>query len=84
MLDESIQRLNRWTSNAFKLYFTTTSETLFNLNLNFQKGMSIVVSRATVQRPTVTAMRGPKSGRHVSPTAGRVGEGGRDCTYNSS
>ncbi len=33
MLDESIQRLGRWTSNAFKLYFITIPETLFNLNL---------------------------------------------------
>ncbi len=60
MLDESIQRLGRWTSNAFKLYFTTTPETLFNLNLSFQKGMPLAVPRATVQGPTVTAMRGPK------------------------
>ena len=60
MLDESIQRLGRWTSNAFKLYFTTTPETLFNLNLSFQKGMPIAVPRATVQGPTVTAMQGPK------------------------
>ncbi len=58
--DESIQRLGRWTSNAFKLSFTTTPETLFNLNLSFQKGMPLAVSRAIVQRPTVTAMRGPK------------------------
>ncbi len=35
ILDESIQRLGRWTSNAFNLFFTTTSETLFNLNLGF-------------------------------------------------
>ncbi len=60
ILDESIQRLGRWTSNAFKLYFTTTSETLFNLNLSFQKDMPLAVSRATVQGLTVTAMRGPK------------------------
>lgn len=37
MLDESIQKLGRWSSNAFKLYFTTTPEALFNLNLSFQK-----------------------------------------------
>ncbi len=48
MLDESIQRLGRWTSNAFKLYFTTTPETLFDLNLSFQKGMPLAVPRATV------------------------------------
>ena len=48
MLDESIQKLGRWTSNAFKLYFTTTPETLFNLNLSFQKGMPLAVPRAVV------------------------------------
>ena len=66
MLDESIQRLGRWTSNAFKLYFTTTPQTLFNLNLSFQKGMPLAVLRVTVQGPTVTAMRGPKPWRQVS------------------
>ena len=60
MLDESILRLGRWTSNAFKLYFTTTPETLFNLNLSFQKSMPIAVPRATVQGLTVTEMRGPQ------------------------
>ncbi len=35
ILDESIQRLGRWTSNASKLYFTTTPERLFHLNLSF-------------------------------------------------
>ncbi len=35
LLGQIIQRLGHWTSNAFKLYFTTTLETLFNLNLNF-------------------------------------------------
>ncbi len=35
ILDKSIQRLGSWTSNAFKLYFPTTPETLFNLNLSF-------------------------------------------------
>ncbi len=58
ILHESIQRLGRLTSNAFKLYFTTTPETLFNLNLSFQKGIPLAVPRATVQRPTMTAMRG--------------------------
>ena len=60
MLNESILRLGRWTSNTFKLYFTTTPGRLFNLNLSFQKGMALAVFRATVQGPTVTAMRGPK------------------------
>ncbi len=57
MLNESIQRPGGWTSNAFKLYFTTTPETLFNLNLSFQKSMLLAVPRATVQGPTVTVMQ---------------------------
>ena len=61
MLDESIQRLGRLTSNAIKLYFTTIPETMFNLNLSFHKGMPLAVSRTTVQGLTVTAMRGPKT-----------------------
>ncbi len=60
MLDKNIQRLSRWTSNAFKVYFTTTFETLFNLNLSFQKGMPLAVPRATMQGPTLTKMRRPK------------------------
>lgn len=34
MLDESIQRLGRWTSNPFKLYFTITPKILFSLHLS--------------------------------------------------
>lgn len=54
MLDESIQRLGRWTSNAFRLYFTTSPETLFNLNLSFQKGIPLAVPRAVVQASTTS------------------------------
>ncbi len=66
MLDESIQRLGRWTSNAFKLYFTTNPDTLFHLNLSFQRGMPIAVPRTTFQQQTVTAMQRPKPRRQVS------------------
>ena len=66
MLNKNIQRLGHWTSKTFKLYFTATPETLFNLNLSFQKGKPLAVPRATVQGPTVTAMRGPKPLRQVS------------------
>ncbi len=48
MLDEMIQRLGRWTSNAFRLYFTTSTESLYNLNLSFQKSMPLSVPRAVV------------------------------------
>ncbi len=60
ILDKSIQRLGRWASNNFKLYFTTNTESLFNLNLIFQKGMPLAVPWATMQGQTTTAMRGPK------------------------
>ncbi len=55
MLDESIQRLGRWTSNAFKPDFTTTSETLFNLNLSFQKGVPLAVSRVVVLAAVISS-----------------------------
>ena len=48
MLDESIQRLGRWSSNAFQLYFQTSQASLFNLNLSFQKGIPLAVPRAVV------------------------------------
>lgn len=46
MLDEMIQKLGRWTSNAFRLYFTMSPESLCNLNLSFQKGRPLAVPRA--------------------------------------
>ncbi len=48
MLDEMIQRLGRWTSNAFCPYFTTSSDSLYNLNLSFKKSMPLAVPRAVV------------------------------------
>ncbi len=48
MLDESIQRLGRWTSNAFKLYYKSSPATLYHLNLSFQKGIPLAVPRVTV------------------------------------
>jgi hypothetical protein len=52
MLNENIQRLERWTSNAFRLYFKVSIETRFNLNLNFQMRRSLVISRAI--RPVIS------------------------------
>lgn len=51
MLDENVQRLGRWTSNAFQFYFKTSPATLFNLNPSFQKGIPLAVPRARV-KPT--------------------------------
>jgi hypothetical protein len=39
MLKSDIQKLGRWTSNAFKLYFTTSHYQRFSLSLRFQKGV---------------------------------------------
>lgn len=35
MLDKDIQKLGRWTSASFRLYFVASAQTLFNLNMNF-------------------------------------------------
>jgi integrase len=35
--DEEIQRLGRWTSEAFRLYCTTSQEDLFRLSVRFQR-----------------------------------------------
>lgn len=58
MLDKSIQRLGKWTSNAFILYFTTSLEVLFNLNLSFQKGITLAVTRTTI--PSAKANQLPR------------------------
>lgn len=49
MLDESIQRFGRWTSNSFQLYFKTSPATLFHLNLSFQKGTPLAILRFMYQ-----------------------------------
>ena len=38
MLDEHIQKLGRWSSQTFQLYFKTSSASLYSLNLRFQTG----------------------------------------------
>ena len=53
MLDSQIQKLGRWTSNSFQLYFETSSETLFNLNLRFQTGRPLAIPRV-VGKPRKT------------------------------
>lgn len=45
MLNSQIQKLGRWTSNSYQLYFETSSETLFNLNLRFQTGRPLSIPR---------------------------------------
>ncbi len=47
MLYEDIQKLGRWTSPAFLLYFTSSAQTLYNLNRNFQTGRPVALPRAT-------------------------------------
>ena len=38
MLEEHIKKLGRWTSEAFRLYFQTSAESLYGLSLRFQTG----------------------------------------------
>jgi hypothetical protein len=40
ILDEDIQRLGRWSSDVFKLYFNTSLGHRFNLNKRFLTGMA--------------------------------------------
>ena len=40
LLDEHIQQLGRWSSNAFRLYFKTPQSELYRLNRAFQTGES--------------------------------------------
>lgn len=36
MLEDDIQKLDRWSSESFRLYFATSTQTLYNLNMNFR------------------------------------------------
>ncbi len=46
MLDEDIQKLGRWTSASFRLYFVASTQTLYNLNMNFQTGRPVALPTA--------------------------------------
>ena len=46
MLDEDIQKLGRWTSASFRLYFVASAQTLYNLNMNFKTGRPVALPRA--------------------------------------
>lgn len=46
MLDEDTQKLGRWSSESFRLYFTTSAQTLYNLNMSFQTGRPVALQRA--------------------------------------
>lgn len=48
MLEENIQKLGRWSSDAFQHYFKDSSATLFHLNLSFQKGVPLAIPRASL------------------------------------
>lgn len=89
MLDENIQRLGRWTSNAFRLYFKTSPATLFNLNLSLQKGIPLAVPRANVEptsgKSAINPLRPHGDGLHLfqstthtslgtSPSFGQTGQ----------
>ena len=44
LLDEQIQTLGRWTSQAFKVYFTASTSTRYSLSKRFQTGRPPIVS----------------------------------------
>lgn len=41
MMDEHIQKLGRWTSRAFQLYFETSVPSLYKLSMRFQTGRAV-------------------------------------------
>lgn len=43
---EDIRKLGRWNGESFRLYYTTSLYTLYNLDMNFQTGRSVALSRA--------------------------------------
>lgn len=47
MLNDDIQKLGRWSGESFRLYFTTSTQTLYNLNMNFQTGCPVALPRAS-------------------------------------
>lgn len=61
MLDEMIQKLGRWTSNAFRLYYIL-HRSLYNLNLSFQKSMPLAVPRAVPPTGSQLSRKGQGQG----------------------
>ncbi|KAK4205824.1 hypothetical protein QBC37DRAFT_302014, partial [Rhypophila decipiens] len=47
ILDDRIQMLGRWSSEAFRVYFTTNPSILYRLNHQFQTGSPPMLSLAT-------------------------------------
>lgn len=47
MLEEDIQKLGRWSGESFRLYYVTSAQMLYNLNMNFQTGRPVALPRAT-------------------------------------
>lgn len=51
MLDEQIKTLGRWSSNAFQLYFQSSTPTLYALNKRFQTGRAPAIALTTGRAP---------------------------------
>lgn len=47
MLDQHIQKLGRWTSKSFQLYFETSVSSLYTLSMRFQTGRAISYTQQT-------------------------------------
>ncbi len=45
ILDDDIQKLACWSSENFHFYFTTSAQTLYNLNINFQTRRLLALPR---------------------------------------
>ena len=64
--NDHIQALGRWSSEAFRLYFTTSSATLYAWNRQFQTGQPIPVSSSVPPAPPPSSF-GPPG--HLGPSA---------------
>ena len=47
MLDQHIQKLGRWTSKSFQLYFETSVSSLYTLSMRFQTGRAMSYTQQT-------------------------------------
>ena len=62
MLDQHIQKLGRWTSRAFQLYFETSVSSLYTLSMRFQTGRALSFNQQT-------SPPAPSSHNHSPPSS---------------
>lgn len=66
MLDKDIQKLSRWTSASFRLYFVASAQTLFNLNMNFRTDRPVALPTAPPIAWLKTAIPNPPTPSNIS------------------